>query len=48
MLGELLAEPNRKVILFWEWERMLSLAREMAQDVPTENLIRAGIGAAMR
>ena len=36
MLGELLAEPNRKVILFSEWERMLSLVREMAQDLGIE------------
>ena len=36
VLGELLAEPNRKVILFSEWERMLSLVREMAQDLGIE------------
>ncbi len=36
VLGELLAEPDRKVIVFSEWERMLSLVREMAQDLGIE------------
>ncbi len=36
VLGELLAEPERKVIVFSEWERMLSLVREMAQDLGIE------------
>ena len=36
VLAELLAEPDRKVIVFSEWERMLSLVREMAQDLGIE------------
>jgi hypothetical protein len=36
VLGELLAEPDRKVIVFSEWERMLSLVREMVQDLGIE------------
>ncbi len=36
VLAELLAEPSRKVIVFSEWERMLSLARELAQDMGVE------------
>ena len=28
MLGELLEEPDRKVIVFSEWERMLVMIRE--------------------
>jgi hypothetical protein len=36
VLGELLAEPDRKVIVFSEWERMLRLVREMAQDLGIE------------
>ncbi len=36
VLSELLAEPDRKVIVFSEWERMLSLVREMAQELGIE------------
>ena len=36
VLSELLAEPDRKVIVFSEWERMLSLVRELAQDLGIE------------
>ena len=33
LLPDLLAEPGRKVILFSEWERMLQLVREMAEEM---------------
>jgi hypothetical protein len=36
VLGELLAEPDRKVIVFSEWERMLSLVRELSQELGIE------------
>ena len=36
VLAELLADPDRKVIVFSEWERMLTLVREMAQELGTE------------
>ncbi len=36
VLAELLAEPGRKVIVFSEWERMLSLVRELAEDIGIE------------
>jgi superfamily II DNA or RNA helicase len=36
VLGELLAEPERKVIVFSEWERMLLLVRELAEDMGVE------------
>ena len=36
VLSELLSDPDRKVIVFSEWERMLTLVREMAQDLGTE------------
>jgi superfamily II DNA or RNA helicase len=36
VLAELLAEPERKVIVFSEWERMLSLVRELAEDMGIE------------
>jgi hypothetical protein len=36
VLSELLSDPDRKVIVFSEWERMLILVREMAQDLGTE------------
>ena len=36
VLSELFAEPDRKVIVFSEWERMLSLVRELAQDLGIE------------
>ena len=35
-LAELLADPDRKVIVFSEWERMLTLVREMAQEMGIE------------
>jgi superfamily II DNA or RNA helicase len=36
ILGELLAEPGRKIIIFSEWERMLELVRELAVELGTE------------
>src|SRR5258707_6424102 len=33
ILGDLLAEPDRKVIVFSEWERMLDLVRELAGEM---------------
>jgi superfamily II DNA or RNA helicase len=36
ILGDLLEEPDRKVIVFSEWERMLELIRELAADMGVE------------
>jgi SNF2-related domain/Helicase conserved C-terminal domain len=36
ILGELLADPSRKVIVFSEWERMLDLIRELAVEMGVE------------
>jgi superfamily II DNA or RNA helicase len=36
ILGDLLAEPDRKVIVFSEWERMLELVRELAAEMGVE------------
>jgi superfamily II DNA or RNA helicase len=36
VLTELAAEPDRKIILFSEWERMLFLVRELAQEMGLE------------
>jgi superfamily II DNA or RNA helicase len=36
VLAELLAEPERKVIVFSEWERMLTLVRELVEDMGLE------------
>ncbi|WP_255468395.1 DEAD/DEAH box helicase [Reyranella sp. CPCC 100927] len=36
VLTEILADPERKVIIFSEWERMLMLVRELAQDMRVE------------
>ena len=33
VLAELVAEPDRKIILFSEWERMLFLVRELAEEM---------------
>jgi hypothetical protein len=33
ILGDLLAEPGRKIIVFSEWERMLELVRELAAEM---------------
>ena len=36
ILSELLSDPTRKVIVFSEWERMLELVRELAQEMGTD------------
>ena len=36
ILGDLLAEPDRKIIVFSEWERMLELVRELAAEMGVE------------
>ena len=36
ILGDLLEEPDRKIIVFSEWERMLELVRELAADMGVE------------
>ena len=36
ILGELLEEPGRKVIVFSEWERMLDMVRELAGEMGIE------------
>lgn len=36
ILGDLLADPSRKVIVFSEWERMLELVRELAVEMGVE------------
>jgi SNF2 family DNA or RNA helicase len=36
ILAELLAEPEKKIIIFSEWERMLELVRELAQEIGVE------------
>ncbi|HEY7298163.1 MAG TPA: DEAD/DEAH box helicase [Xanthobacteraceae bacterium] len=36
VLGDLLEEPDRKIIVFSEWERMLELVRELAAEMGIE------------
>ena len=36
ILGDLLQEPDRKIIIFSEWERMLGLVRELAHELGVE------------
>ena len=36
ILGDLLQEPERKIIIFSEWERMLRLVRELAGELGVE------------
>ena len=36
ILGDLLQEPDRKIIVFSEWERMLELVRELAGELGVE------------
>ena len=36
ILGDLLQEPDRKVIVFSEWERMLALVRQLAGEMGVE------------
>jgi hypothetical protein len=36
ILGDLLEDPDRKIIVFSEWERMLTMARELAGEMGVE------------
>lgn len=36
ILGDLLQEPDRKIIIFSEWERMLAMVRELAGELGVE------------
>jgi superfamily II DNA or RNA helicase len=36
ILGDLLEEPDRKIIVFSEWERMLAMVRELAAEMGVE------------
>jgi hypothetical protein len=36
ILGDLLQEPDRKIIIFSEWERMMALVRELAAELGVE------------
>jgi len=36
ILGDLLREPDRKIIVFSEWERMLAMVRELAGELGVE------------
>lgn len=42
ILGDLLEEPDRKVIVFSEWERMLQLVRELAAEMGIETAWHTG------
>jgi hypothetical protein len=42
VLGDLLDEPERKVIVFSEWERMLQLVRELAREMGVETAWHTG------
>jgi hypothetical protein len=42
VLSELLEEPERKVIVFSEWERMLDLVRERARELGVETAWHTG------
>src|SRR5262249_4794984 len=42
VLGDLLEEPDRKVIVFSEWERMLELVRELAGEMGVEAASHTG------
>src|SRR5262249_17568261 len=42
VLGELLEEPDRKVIVFSEWERMLEMVRELAREMAIETAWHTG------
>src|SRR6267154_428015 len=42
ILGDLLEEPGRKVIVFSEWERMLTLVRELAAEMGIETAWHTG------
>ncbi len=42
LLGDLLAEPGRKVIIFSEWERMLSMVRDLASEMGLDHAWHTG------
>jgi superfamily II DNA or RNA helicase len=42
VLADLLEEPDRKVIVFSEWERMLELVRELAREMGLETAWHTG------
>jgi hypothetical protein len=42
ILGDLLEEPGRKIIVFSEWERMLALVRELAAEMGMETAWHTG------
>ena len=42
ILGDLLEEPDRKIIVFSEWERMLKLVRELATEMGVETAWHTG------
>ena len=42
VLGDLLEEPDRKVIVFSEWERMLEMVRELAREMGVETAWHTG------
>ncbi len=42
ILGDLLEEPDRKVIVFSEWERMLEMVRELAGEMGIEAACHTG------
>lgn len=48
VLGDLLEEPDRKVIVFSEWERMLELVRELAGEMGVEFAWHTGSVPQMR
>src|SRR6266702_631271 len=42
ILGDLLEEPDRKIIVFSEWERMLAMVRELAAEMGIETAWHTG------
>src|SRR4029077_20580653 len=42
VLSDLLGEPERKIIVFSEWERMLELVRELAAELGVDASVRTG------
>ncbi len=42
ILGDLLEEPDRKIIVFSEWERMLTMVRELAGEMGIETAWHTG------
>jgi hypothetical protein len=42
VIGDLLEEPDRKIIVFSEWERMLQLVRELAAEMGVESAWHTG------